>query len=77
VLPPGTRRATLASDLTEWHATDLTRSDDGRWEIVLHAAAGVYRLNISTDGGPWRAPIGFPVTDDGFGTKAGLLVLDK
>ena len=77
VLPPGTRRATLVSDLTEWHAIDLTRSDDGRWEIVLHAAAGVYRLNISTDGGPWRAPTGLPVTDDGFGTKAGLLVLDK
>ena len=77
VLPPGTRRATLLSDLTEWQAIDLTRSDDGRWEIVLHANAGVYRLNISTDGGPWRAPTGLPVTDDGFGTKAGLLVLDK
>jgi hypothetical protein len=77
VLPPGTRRATLASDLTEWHAIDLTRSDDGRWEIVLRAPAGVYRLNISTDGGPWRAPMGLPVTDDGFGTKAGLLVLDR
>jgi hypothetical protein len=77
VLPPGTRRATLVSDLTEWHAIDLARSDDGRWEIVLHASAGVYRLNISTDGGPWRAPTGLPVIEDGFGTKAGLLVLDK
>jgi hypothetical protein len=77
VLPPGTRRATLASDLTEWRSIDLTRGDDGRWEVVLQATAGVYRLNISTDGGPWRAPQGLPVTDDGYGTKAGLLVLDK
>jgi hypothetical protein len=77
LLPPGTRHATLASDLTEWQSIDLTRSDDGRWEIVLHASAGVYRINISTDGGPWRAPNGLPVTDDGFGTKTGLLVLDR
>jgi hypothetical protein len=77
VLPPATRHATLASDLTEWRSIDLNRTDDGRWEVVLNAAAGVYRLNISADNGPWRAPAGLPAIEDGFGAKVGLLVLDK
>ena len=77
VLPLSTRRATLASDLTEWRAVELTRSNDGRWEVVLNASAGVHRLNISTDGSPWRAPPGLPAIEDGFGANVGLLVLDK
>jgi hypothetical protein len=77
MLPMSTRRATIASDLTEWHAVELSRTDDGRWEIVLAARAGVHRLNIKADDGSWQAPPGLPVADDGFGTKVGLLILEK
>ncbi len=74
-MPPDTRTAAIASDLTDWHPVNLARSDDGRWEVTLVAKAGVYRVNIRTDNGPWRAPPGLPSTDDGFGAKVGLLVL--
>ena len=77
VLPPGTRRAVLAGDPTEWRPTELSRTDDGRWEAVIRATAGVYRINLRTDDGPWRVPPGLPATDDGFGSRVGLLVLDN
>ena len=77
VLPPGTRHAALEGDLTEWKSVELARGDDGRWQLSVRAPAGVYRLNIRTDGGPWRAPQGLPITEDGFGTSVGLLVVDR
>lgn len=77
VLPPGTRHAALEGDLTEWKPVELARGDDGRWQLTVRAPAGVYRLNIRTDGGPWRAPVGLPATEDGFGTTVGLLVVDR
>lgn len=76
-MPAGTRQVTLASDLTEWRGVPLTRTDDGRWEIILPATAGVHRVNISTDSGPWRVPPGLPAMEDGFGAKVGLLVLER
>jgi hypothetical protein len=76
-MPPGTRQMALVSDLTDWRPVNLSRTDDGRWEVVLAAKAGVYRVNISTDNGPWRVPPGLPAADDGFGTKVGLLVLER
>jgi len=76
-LPSGVRVATLVSDLTEWRAVALSRTDDGRWELVLAAKSGVHRVNIRTDDGPWRAPPGLPATDDGFGAMVGLLVIDR
>jgi hypothetical protein len=77
MLPMSTRRATIASDLTEWQGVELLRTDDGRWEVVLAANAGVHRLNIKADNGSWQAPPGLPVADDGFGAKVGLLILEK
>jgi hypothetical protein len=77
VLPPSTKAAKLAGDLTDWRSVNLVRADDGRWEAVLDAKAGVYRMNIRMNDGPWRVPPGLPVTNDGFGAKVGLLVLDQ
>jgi hypothetical protein len=77
MMPPGTRQVTLVSDLTEWRPVSLTRNEDGRWEVVLPAGAGVYRVNVSTNGGAWHVPPGLPATDDGFGAKVGLLVLER
>ena len=77
VLPATTREALLAGDLTEWRSLKLTRAADGRWEIALGATTGIYRINIRTNDGPWRVPPGLPATQDGFGTKVGLLVLDQ
>jgi hypothetical protein len=76
VLPANARRATLASDLTEWKSVQLRRTGDGRWDAALPAIAGVHRVNIRFDNGPWRAPEGLPATDDGFGTKVGLIVVE-
>jgi hypothetical protein len=75
-MPPRTRQVSISSDLTGWLPVNLSRNDDGRWEIVLAAKAGVHRLNVRADGGPWFVPTGLPTSDDGFGAKVGLLVLD-
>jgi hypothetical protein len=77
VLPASTKAAKLAGDLTDWRSVNLVRAEDGRWEAVLDAKAGVYRMNIRTNDGPWRVPPGLPVTKDGFGAKVGLLVLEQ
>lgn len=77
VLPPDAHRVSLTGDPTNWHPIALTRTEDGRWEITLPAKPGVFRLNVRVDNGPWRAPPGLPATDDGFGAKVGLLVLER
>jgi len=75
-LPASVRHATLASDLTDWKPIALSRTDDGRWEVVLSAKSGIHRVNISADDGPWLAPPGLPAADDGFGANVGLLVVE-
>ncbi len=76
-LGPQVRQATLTGDVTDWQPVNLARTDDGRWEIVVTAKAGVHRINIRTDNGAWRPPPGLPAADDGFGAKVGLLVLEQ
>jgi hypothetical protein len=75
-IPNAAHSAAIAGDVTGWHTKSLARRSDGRWEIMLPASPGVYRINIQRDDGPWEAPPGVPATTDGYGGTVGLLVLD-
>jgi hypothetical protein len=76
-LPSRTRLARFNSDLTAWRPVPMTRREDGRWQAVVDAKAGVYRVDISVDDGPWEAPPGLPAADDGFGHQVSLLVVPE
>ncbi len=71
---PGARQyARLYGDLTGWEPIDLVRLDDGRWEAILTARPGMYRVNVAYDGGDWQVPPGLAAFADEFGTRIGLL----
>ena len=74
---PGARSAEIMGDVTEWEPRPLRRRADGRWEATLTLAPGVHRLNLRTDGGPWRVPPMLTAVDDGFGGRVGLLVVRR
>lgn len=74
---PAVRSAELMGDFTDWSPVPLERGPDGRWAVTLALAAGVHRLNLRTDDGPWRAPPGLTAVDDGFGGRVGLLVVSR
>lgn len=76
-LPNAEQSAAITGDLTGWKTTALLHRSDGRWEVLLPAPPGVYRINLRHDAGPWQAPPGLPATDDGFGGRVGLLVLER
>jgi hypothetical protein len=75
-LAPGVQHAALTGDLTEWTPVELTRDPSGRWTARLAASAGTYRINVRTDTGTWQVPPGMPASDDGFGNRVGLLVVE-
>lgn len=74
-LPANAHHVAFRGDLTDWKSVTLDRSGDGRWETLLRAAPGVYRVDIQVDGDAWSPPPGLAVADDGFGSRVGLLVV--
>jgi hypothetical protein len=70
---PGATRVELMGDFTAWRAVPLNRLDDGVWELILPLGAGLYRVNVRVDGGPWVAPSGMPLVTDDFGGTVGIL----
>ncbi len=71
---PGARHeARLYGDLTGWEPIELVRLDDGRWEAILTARPGMYRINVASDNGDWQVPPGLAAFADEFGTQVGLL----
>ncbi len=72
---PAANSAQLMGDFTDWSPVPLERDATGRWTVTLTLRAGVHRVNLRTDGGPWRSPPGLTTVDDGFGGQVGLLVV--
>ncbi|HEV2750770.1 MAG TPA: glycogen-binding domain-containing protein [Gemmatimonadales bacterium] len=73
--PPATRSVELAADFTDWHPIVLERVAEGVWEVVLHVASGVHRLNVRIDGGNWLAPAGTARATDEFGGEVGMVAV--
>lgn len=74
---PGASSAQLMGDFTDWSPVPLERDADGRFTVTLVLPAGVHRVNLRTDQGPWRSPPGLTAVDDGFGGEVGLLVVRR
>ena len=72
---PEAARVEIAGDFNGWQPEPLRRDADGRWTFPVDLAPGVYRFNVRVDGGAWIVPPDFPEVDDGFGAKAGLLIV--
>jgi hypothetical protein len=72
---PSATRVEVAGDWTGWKPVPLTRGPEGRWILHLQLEPGVYRFNLIVDGGRWIVPEGVAAVDDGFGGKAGVLVI--
>ncbi len=69
---PAGSRVRLMGEMTNWQVVELERRGRGRFTGRFKVAPGVYRVNIAVDGGPWIAPPGMPVVEDGFGGRVGL-----
>ncbi len=74
---PAANSAQLMGDFTDWSPVPLERDREGRWSVTLSLPAGVHRVNLRTDDGPWRSPPGLTTVDDGFGGQVGLLVVRR
>ncbi len=69
---PAGSRVRLMGEMTNWQVVELERRGRGRFTGRFNVTPGVYRVNIAVDGGPWVAPPGMPVVEDGFGGRVGL-----
>jgi hypothetical protein len=62
-------------DFTDWKARPLVPLGEGRWMFPVALSPGVHHLNVRFDGGSWLVPSGASAVDDGFGGRAGLIVV--
>ncbi len=65
----------LMADFTDWVAVRLVQVAPSVWEISLAVPAGVHRVNIRLDGGPWSAPGGTRLEQTEFGGAVGIVVV--
>jgi hypothetical protein len=72
---PGAASVEVAGDFTDWQPVALRPVGAGAWRLDLALAAGVYRLNVRIDGGPWTVPRGATPQTDEFGSVVGLIVV--
>ena len=65
----------LMGDFTDWVPVPLLRVAAAVWEVDLAIPAGVHRVNLRINGGPWTAPGGSRIEQTEFGGAVGLLVV--
>jgi len=71
----GATRVDILGDWNGWVGQPLARDATGRWVLPPGVPPGVHRFNLRVDGDRWIVPEGVPSVDDGFGGRAGLLVV--
>jgi hypothetical protein len=69
------RSVELMADFTDWEVVPLARVGCDRWEVTIPVPAGVHRVNLRIDGGPWLAPAGVRVERTEFGGLVGVVVV--
>jgi hypothetical protein len=65
----------LMGDFTDWVPVRLAQVAPALWEISLAVPAGVHRVNIRLNGGPWSAPGGARLERTEFGDVVGIVVV--
>lgn len=71
----GLSRVEVMGDFTDWEPVLLTEEEPGWWALTRTLAPGLYRINVRYDGGPWLTPPGLPSEEDGFGGRAGVILV--
>ena len=72
---PDAKAVEVMGDFTDWTPVRLVLIAPGLWETKLEIPAGVHRVNIRLDGGPWAVPGGARVERTEFGGSVGILVV--
>ena len=72
---PGATSVELMGDFTDWQPATLRQAGAGTWEILLPVTAGVHRVNVRLDGGPWIVPAGARPERSDFGGVVGVVVV--
>jgi hypothetical protein len=72
---PNAHTVDIMGDFTSWKSVAMTRASTGMWVGRVVLTPGSHRVNVSVDGGPWRAPPDLPVAPDDFGGSVGVLVI--
>ncbi len=70
----GARTVEVDGDLTAWIPHALNDAGGSRFVGSFPARRGLVRARYRVDGGPWRAPSGFPVLRDEFGGESAVLL---
>ena len=73
----GVEQVDVIGDFSDWQPLTLTRRGRDTWELVVPVDAGVHKIDVRVDNGPWFAPPGLPTMRDGFGGVVGMLVVAK
>jgi len=74
---PAANRVELIGDFTHWQSVALTRLPNGTWGVTLPVEAGLHRMNVRVDGGPWSVPSGLTALADDFGGMVGVLEIAR
>lgn len=72
---PRAETVEIMGDATQWVVTQMQRNHNGRWRAELKLTPGLHRITVRADGGRWIAPPGLPVSNDDYGSPAGMIVV--
>lgn len=72
---PRAETVEIMGDATQWVVTQMQRNRNGRWRAELKLTPGMHRITVRADGGRWMAPPGLPVSNDDYGSPAGMIVV--
>jgi hypothetical protein len=64
----------LMGDFTDWSPVLMVRAGT-LWHLRHAVSAGVHRINVRYDGGPWQAPPASRVVKDEFGQESGEVMI--
>lgn len=73
----GVESVDVMGDFSDWNPLTLVRRGRDLWELSIPLSAGMHQINVRVDKGPWMAPPGMPLSNDGFNGEVGLLVVGK
>lgn len=73
----GVETVDVMGDFSDWNPLTLVRRGRDLWELSIPMSPGMHQINVRVDDGPWVAPPGLPLANDGFNGEVGLLVVGK
>jgi hypothetical protein len=71
----GVETVDVMGDFSDWSPLTLTRRGRDLWELSIPLSAGMHRINVRVDRGPWMAPPGIPTMHDSLNGDVGMIVV--